>query len=172
MAEYKERLEKLVLYLLGPAFILQDKAKARELIKQAIEELRESEKAAIAAYYLADENYMLPKPTSWRLWRARQELFKKIDAEGLAACCHFIGHSPRMETVLDTGEVAELLFPSRTRVHNFIYLIRRGFRDLPLPKRTASRRLEFPADVFNAWREYLVEASKWKRRELVEQLLR
>jgi len=170
--EYKERLEKLVLYLIGPAFVLRDKVKAKEVIKQALEELEMSEREAIAAYYLADKNYTLPRPTSWRLWRARQKLFNVIDAEKLAACCYFVGDSPKSKTTLETGEVAELLFSSRTRVHNLIYLIRRGFRDLPLPVRTASRRLEFPAEVFNAWREYLVEASRCKRKELVEELSR
>jgi len=170
--EYKERLEKLVLYLIGPAFVLRDKAKAKEVIKQALQELGMKEREAIAAYYLADKNYTLPKPTSWRLWRARQELFKVVDARDLAACCYFVGNSPKSRTTLETSEVADLLFSSRTRVHNFIYLIRRGFRDLPLPTRTHSRRLEFPAGVFNAWRDYLVEASKCKRRELVEELLR
>jgi len=42
--EYKERLEKLVLYLIGPAFVLRDKVKAKEVIRQALEELEMSER--------------------------------------------------------------------------------------------------------------------------------
>jgi len=165
-------LETLVEFLLGPAFKLKDYRRARQVVEVALDQMPEQQARLIRSYFLKGKPAKNVSPyVRHQIYIARQVLGPLIDAEALAECCEFIEEVEIPDTTLCCTEVGELLLGSATRFAGWVRRARSGEFDVPAPPRQMKgRKTVWDRVLIETWKNFFVEASKWKRPELVEKL--